>query len=88
MSGTRFWNGAPQALTIDITVKAYEDVKTKAGVFKAYRLEHRGSGRQGGGNSFTWTNSFWYAADVKSVVKATGSSPTFREWELLSYSLK
>ena len=89
VSGTRTWKGTPQNLTADITVKSYEDVKTKAGVFKAYKMEYRWTGRNAGvDRSFAWTNTFWYAPDVKQVVKAISTSSGFQEWELESYSLK
>jgi len=89
VSGTRIWKGTPQSLAADITVKSYEDVKTKAGAFKAYKIEYRFTGRSAGADrNFGWTITSWYAPDVKQTVKAISTSATFREWELESYSLK
>jgi len=88
-SGVRVWNGSPQNINVDIRVKSYEDVKTKAGVFKAFKIEHQFTGRGAGlDRPFSWTNTIWYAPDAKWVVKGISTSTGSQDWELVSYSLK
>ena len=73
--------------TVDSAVSAYEDVKIKAGTFRAYRIdrvvEFYSGAYRGQGHSTTW-----FAPDTKSTVKYTSTSTTDRDWELVSYSLK
>jgi len=89
LSGARIWKGTPQTVTTDVAVKSFEDVKTKAGTFKAYRMEYSFTARSAGvDRSGSWSITSWYSPDVKNVVKQTSNSPGFRDWELESYSLK
>ena len=72
------------------SVEGYEDVTTKAGTFKAFKLlrdvtiQNKNSvvGRP------SWTETVWYAPATKSAVKFTTTSATGREWELASYTVK
>ncbi len=76
-----WFRGSPYRYTIDITVLAYEDVKTKAGTFKAFKLQQDwdvGASR--------FTSLLWYAPDVKLSVKYT-TTGTAQPWEMVSYSL-
>jgi hypothetical protein len=72
------------------TVLAYEDVTTKAGTFKAFRLTRdwniRPIDNRGRGSS--WSTVEWYAPSVKRIVKYTTTNPNGREWELVSYTVK
>ena len=87
MGGTSIWKGNPQSYTVEITVKAYEEVKTPAGVFKAYRVEQHWRGRDSHSN-WDFINTVWYAPEVKNVVKLISNNRNTKEWELLSFSLK
>ena len=41
------------------------------------------------GQNFSWTETVWYAPDVKSVVRYTSTNPRAPDtWELNSYSLR
>ena len=82
--GTQFFRGSPSQLTADFRVYSIEDVKTPAGVFKAYRIVANWSGGAGS----RWTNQLWYAPEVKAAVKMTSNNPNTSHWELLSYSVK
>ncbi len=87
-----FFQGSVAKYTIESTVVAYEDVKTKAGTFKAYKIQgewiwHRRVGA-GGSRDIRWTNISWFAPDVKATVKFTSTNQNLQDWELVSYSLK
>jgi hypothetical protein len=86
--GTSFFRGSPQQLTADYKVHAIEDVKTKAGTFKAYRLVSNWTSTTSAGGAYRWTNQAWYSPEVKALVKATSTNPNIPEWELISYTLK
>jgi len=71
-------------------VQAFEDVKTQAGTFKAYRIFRNWAlERFEGRGSTSWTQVVWFAPEVKQIVKFTstqqGGPP---EFELASYNLK
>jgi hypothetical protein len=79
---------------IDCTVSALEDVKTKAGTFKAYRIDRSWKVKIHP-PSPNWNDAIWIAPDVKALVKfdpgsrgpgagATLPSPSF---ELESYKI-
>jgi hypothetical protein len=87
-SAQGFFRGQPQRYDVTITVKSHEDVKTKAGTFKAYRLQQDWRSRNQFGADFTWSNTVWYAPEVKGTVKFASTNINAREWELLSYSVK
>lgn len=91
ISPTGFFRGSPQRYTADCTVVAYEDVKTKAGTFKAYKIHYEWS-LPLATSVIRWNSQLWYAPDVKVPVKFTttsqSTSPDNRAWELVSYSLK
>lgn len=84
ISATAFFRGSPNNYTVDNRVTAYEDVKTKAGTFKAYRIERSWTAAR----TNNWTDTVWWAPAVKSSVKFTSRNPNAREWELESYSVK
>jgi hypothetical protein len=76
--------------TIDCRVAAYEDVTTKAGKFKAFKVSRFWSVTTlVGGRTFTWTDTVWFAPDVKTTVKYKSLNPNAPDdWELASFSLK
>ncbi len=79
--------------TADCRVEAYEDVTTKAGTFKAFRISRQwsaiGSDVQSSGRSFTWNDTIWFAPDVKATVKYKSSNPRAPDdWELTAYTVK
>ena len=77
--------GSPARFNIDCGVEAYEDIKTKAGTFKAYRITYNWA-RPVGNTIARWTSQLWYAPEVKQAVKFQSSGTG--SWELVSYSLK
>jgi hypothetical protein len=73
---------------VDCRVDAYEDVQTKAGVFKAFRVRRDWSVDDVFGGRGSWRETLWFAPDVKTVVKFTATREFQKDWELLSYNLK
>ena len=49
-------------------MSALEEVKTKAGAFKAYKMERTWSGSSGG-KAFQFTDVVWFAPSAKYPVK-------------------
>lgn len=84
MSGQGFFRGQPNRFNVNLIVRSYDDVKTKAGTFKAYKIEQSWSDSY----SNRWVNTVWYAPEVRNQVKVTTTNPNGTEWELTSYSLK
>jgi len=83
ISAKAFLRGSPVLYSIDCTVEAYEDVKTPAGTFKAFKVRRDWSlGRA------VWTDYSWFAPDVKWGVKFTTMRPTGKNQELTSYTVK
>ena len=83
-----WWRGSPARYTVDLKVMAYEDVKTKAGTFKVYKIQQEWVANTRFGD-FRWNSVLWFAPDVKLSVKftTTGRGET-QDWELTSFSLK
>jgi len=82
-----FARGYPNEYTVTSKVAAFEDVKTPAGTFKAFRIDrewviHPKGNFQGD----RFTTSSWFAPDVKAIVKSAGRGPA--QWEMTSYTLK
>ena len=89
------FRGDNQTYVIDCTVSALEDVKTKAGTFKAYRIDRSWKVKVHSGPAPSWNDTIWIAPDVKNLVKfdpgsrgprqgATLPTPSF---ELESYKI-
>jgi hypothetical protein len=72
---------------IDCTVSAFEDVKTKAGTFKAFKIDRSWRVRVSTGPSPTWSDTAWWSPDTKSVVKFETGSRNVRPFELESYKI-
>lgn len=89
ISTQAFFRGRPMPYTVDCTVQAYEDVKTKAGAFKAFKIWRQWSvrGSEGSGDA-RWHDTVWFSPETKSTIKYTSSLSNVREYELVSYSLK
>ena len=90
-NGSGFFRGTRQESTYVNTVEAYEDVTTKAGTFKAFKVRRDVTIRvidAGSGGRNTWTETIWFAPAAKSSVKFVTLNPTGRDWELVSYSVK
>lgn len=69
-------------------VESYGDVKTKAGVFKAFAISWR-QVSTGAGNSWDGRATLWYSPEVKWFIKReVHTSRWFSDAELESYSLK
>jgi hypothetical protein len=90
-TATGFARGTSETYELSNRVEAFEDVKTLAGTFKAYRvvrdwlLKAKAQVRP---REVTWRTTAWFAPDVKWTVKSTSTSPTGQDGELISYSLK
>lgn len=69
-SADAFIQNQPANFNYDLKVEAYEDVKTPAGVFKAYRIRAAVNVR-GRGWENNYQNVSWFAPDAKIVVKFT-----------------
>lgn len=74
-------------------VEAQEEVKTKAGTFKAFRISHlqqRAHSTFSSEAGLTWRVTLWYSPDAKAVVKREANTRVNSgpDWELESYSLK
>jgi len=91
ISATGLTQGGATNFTGDCKVEAYEDVATKAGTFKAFRVTRYWSipTAAGLGRYYTWTDTVWFAPDVRSTVKYKSLNPRAPDdWELVSFSLK
>jgi len=76
----RSWNPAePATAAFSWKVEAYEDVQTRAGTFKAFRIVQTLRMRTQRG--VNWERHFviWYAPEVRQFVKAGGSGKTEAE---------
>lgn len=90
------WTGLTQRgtvnFTVDCRVEAYEDVTTKAGTFKAFRVSRQWRAIDPtvqNPSGFTWNDTIWFAPDAKVTVKYKINNPRAAEdWELASFSLK
>jgi len=71
---------------IDCTVSDFREVKTKAGTFKAYRIDRSWKIKVSQGQPPTWNDAFWISPDTKGLVKFESGSraPSF---ELESYKI-
>jgi hypothetical protein len=72
------------------TLEGYEDVTTKAGTFKAFKLRRDVTIQMGDsrGGRPSWTEMNWFAPAAKSTVKFTTTNANGTNWELASYSVK
>lgn len=82
-----FFRGQVARYSVESTVVGYQDVKTKAGTFKAYKIQGQWTLHLSG-RDINWTNVLWFAPDVKASVKFTSTNQNIQDWELVSYSLK
>ena len=87
-SARGFFQQRSSPYDVAVKVQSYEDVKTKAGTFKAFKIQYDWKTSDNFGRTYTWTVTSWFAPEVKNLVKSTSTSSTGREWELVSYSLK
>jgi hypothetical protein len=83
-SGVAYLRGRAHHLTVVSRVWAYEDVSTKAGTFRAFKV-----GREytylNPDARFTVNSIHWYAPSVKFLVK---DEATFWNYELVDFSVK
>ena len=73
---------------IECTVSAFEDVKTKAGTFKAFKIDRSWKIRVTGGPPPDWSDTVWFSPEPKTVVKFESGNRNAQPWELASYSVK
>ncbi|HTK90816.1 MAG TPA: hypothetical protein VL948_11225 [Verrucomicrobiae bacterium] len=86
-SAQGYFRGQVQQYDVAVKIAKYEDVKTKAGTFKAFKMERSWRGGRAP-NTSTWSDAVWFAPGVKSVVKFTSMNQNATEFDLTSYSLK
>jgi hypothetical protein len=79
--------GNPHRYDVAVVVSALEDVKTKAGTFKAYKME-RTWNSSSGGTAFPFTDVVWFAPSVKFPVKFESNRKGAQKGELSSYAVK
>ena len=89
-SGRGLFRNNPGTWAYGNTVEKHEDVTTKAGTFKAFKVRRdiviQTMDSRGGRPS--WTDTSWFAPAAKTTVKFATTSANGREWELESYSVK
>ncbi len=85
ISAKAFLRGTPVSYSIDCSVEAYEDVKTPAGTFKAFKVRRDWSLMP---YRAAWTDYSWFAPDVKWAVKYTTGRNGGKDQELTSYTVK
>jgi len=69
-------------------VSAFEDVKTKAGTFKAFKIDQSWKIKTHFSNPPNWSDTIWYSPEVKNSIKFEGGGRNAQNWELVSYSVK
>jgi len=74
-------------VTLDCSVEGYEDVKTKAGTFKAFKISRTWKSEHSGDRGTESRDISWFAPGVKTIVKQELLSSGM-SWELVSYDLK
>ena len=80
VTGEQTLYGEPYAADLYWVVEAYEDVTVPAGTFKAFRIAYTVTPRRttdfaprrGIAPPIKWNYRFWYAPDVRQIVKADG----------------
>ena len=73
---------------IECSVSAFEDVKTKAGTFKAFKIDRSWKIRVSAGQSPNWSDTVWFSPAVKTPIKFESGARNPQNWELISYSVK
>jgi hypothetical protein len=79
--------GKPQRFDVAVAVPALEDVSTKAGPFKAFRMERTWSFTQGG-QANRFTDVVWFAPKAKFPVKFQSNRAGVKPGELSAYTVK
>ena len=84
--GSRPVQRRQRAYIIDCTVSDFREVKTKAGTFKAFKLDRSWKIRVAQGVPPTWNDAIWISPDTKGLVKfeSGNRAPSF---ELESYKI-
>jgi hypothetical protein len=73
-----------------VRVDRFEDVSTKAGTFKAFRVHREMKFVWSGSTQYPYvrTDTVWFAPTVKWIVKFTSTEPKMPDYELKAYSVK
>jgi hypothetical protein len=84
-------SGAVAEYLNQFKVETYEEVTVKAGVFKAFRIQHYQKSLSAN-NTFSGYATYWFAPEAKTIIKrvakTTGSGRSWgRDWELESFKL-
>lgn len=79
--------GKPQRYDVSVVVATLEDVQTKAGSFKAFKMERTWTGTQAG-QPFKFTDVVWFAPSAKFPVKFQSSRAGVKPGELTAYKVK
>jgi hypothetical protein len=87
-----FWNNVNH-YNFACKVEAYEDVTTRAGTFKAFRITRdvtitANRPMESRSKTFSWTTTEWFSPAAKAAVKWTSTKPEHSDWELTAYTLK
>ena len=90
VSSKALFRGNLAPATVDVAVIGLEDVTTKAGTFKAYKIQHSWAAVFGGEGSgmVSWISEGWFSPEAKWFVKFTSTARNARDFELVSYSVK
>jgi hypothetical protein len=74
------------------TILGWENIKVKAGEFKAIKLEYKQEGKSSRGDSWEGKAWYWYSPEAKYFVKCEYDRSMvwreFRDWELALFHLK
>lgn len=79
--------GKPDRYDVAVVVSALEEVQTKAGTFKAYKMERTWSGMSAG-KPYRFTDVVWFAPRAKFPVKFASDRQGAQGGELTSYAVK
>jgi hypothetical protein len=79
--------GRPHRFEVAVAVTALEDVTTKAGTFKAFKMERTWSFTQDG-QANRFTDILWFAPKAKFPVKFHSSRAGVKPGELSAYAVK
>jgi hypothetical protein len=80
--------GTSVPYVVDCTVSKFEDVKTKAGTLKAFRIDRAWRIKVKDTTSPNWKDIVWYSPEAKGYIKFETSARNPPEWELVSYGSK
>jgi len=87
IEGYTLFRGSSMPMIVENTVSAFEDVKTKAGTFKAFKIDRSWTVRVSSGTPPTWSTTVWFSPETKGIVKTESTQRNIPSWELESYKI-